>query len=338
MCRLSKLWSISVVAALLIATAPGCGPTTKKVTKKKTATAESAKPQTGMKTLEKGEAPASFPSSADGLLRPVSGLQGLNPQITYDEKDPNRPIVSLIFPPQPGITDDNLSHINGIRTLEWLGLNSSQVAGPGLVNIQGMTALKRIDMHGCRSMTDEGLAHITNLPNLEWVIITHSLIDGSGLKFLKNLPKLRYLNLTNSKITGPGLDELADCPALDSLWLSGAPLRDEGLANLKNLKQLKFLYLNDTLVSGPGLENLKDLSNLQLLDLQNTGIKGPSLAPLAGIIKLKTLDVSGTHVGDEDLKTLSGFQLTWLGIKTTKVTPDGAEKLKKDLPSTNIEY
>jgi hypothetical protein len=139
-------------------------------------------------------------------------------------------------------------------------------------------------------------------------------LGGHALELAQNDPRLEvsYQQL-DSKITDEHLALLKELKGLVHLNLRGQPVTDDQLANLKDLTSLTELHLEKTKITDKGLAHLKGLVNLEYLNLYETAVTDAGLANLEGMKKLKNLYV-------------------W----QTKVTEAGAAKLKKAIPTVDL--
>jgi hypothetical protein len=139
-------------------------------------------------------------------------------------------------------------------------------------------------------------------------------LGGLALELAQNDQHLdvSYIQ-TDGKWSDEHLAVLKDLKGLVHLNLRGQPVTDAQLAYLKPLTELTELHLEKTKITDKGLENLKGLVNLEYLNLYGTAVSDAGLANLEGMKKLKHLYV-------------------W----QTKVTEAGAAKLKKAIPSADV--
>src|SRR6185437_9412540 len=112
---------------------------------------------------------------------------------------------------------------------------------------------------------------------------------------------------------------------------------DEHLALLKDLKGLVHLNLRNQPVTDAQLVYLKPLTDLTELHLEKTKITDKGLENLKGLVNLEYLNLYGTAVSDAGLLNLEGMKkLKHLYVWQTKVTDAGAAKLKKAIPSVDV--
>jgi hypothetical protein len=134
------------------------------------------------------------------------------------------------------------------------------------------------------------------------------------LAHVGKLGRLKLLFLTSSLVTNNGMERLKDMRHLRYLDLSGTCISEEGLAHLKGLHRLESLYLNgNTLLGDVGLMHLRSMGRLGFLSLNETGVSD------AGLIHLKELS-----------------NLKYLYLNYSKVSKDGASKLRLAMPRTVI--
>ena len=130
------------------------------------------------------------------------------------------------------------------------------------------------------------------------------------------------LDLLDSPILDAHLEQLNALSSLESLFLSGLTrISDEGLKYLVGLTNLKVLDISGSAsnpnrrnITDAGLQNLNGLTKLEKLNLNRTQITNAGVAHLNRLSNLKTLSLHGTQV-----------------------TADGVDKLKRSLPSCQIE-
>lgn len=144
-------------------------------------------------------------------------------------------------------TDEDLSVVEGLASLESLSISRAQI-------------------------TDEGLKHLRGLSNLEWLWIVDSDITGAGLTGLRESTKLKRVWLYNTRFNDDGLRNLSDLTKLLHLDLNRTDISDEGLKHLGGLVFLESLRLEGTRISDRGLKHLTGLVGLQSVYLENTAV------------------------------------------------------------------
>jgi Leucine Rich repeat len=130
------------------------------------------------------------------------------------------------------VTDGEMPHLSGLKSLTDLSLYNTTVTDAGLVHLCKMTNLRELDL-GKTAVTDAGLVHLSKMTNL------------------------RQLGLGKTAVTNAGLLHLNRMTNLESLDLSGTAVTDAGLVHLSGFRVLGGLYLNGTKVTKKGIEELK---------------------------------------------------------------------------------
>ena len=149
-----------------------------------------------------------------------------------------------------------------------------------------------------------------------FVSLRDTTAADDDLQVLCELPRVENLDLTNTKITGAGLAHLRHLTGLKYLGLWQTQVDDAGLAHIAGLTKLQTLMLDNTKVTYEGMHQLQGLANIEeWLGLCHTGVTDQGLEHFRGFKKLRSLNLRGTGV-----------------------TAAGVERLKRDLPNTDISF
>ena len=90
-------------------------------------------------------------------------------------------------------TDGDLAHLKGLKGLQWLDLEVSNITDAGLVHLKGLTGLQRLTLSS--TITDAGLVHLKGLTALRELNLRGTKITDAGAASLrKALPKARILH------------------------------------------------------------------------------------------------------------------------------------------------
>jgi serine/threonine protein kinase len=253
------------------------------------------------------------PSPRDVPQKPtgLAALRQLGGKIEFDERDPARPVVSIILDRTP-ITDADLVHLQGLNRLKALNLVGTSITDAGLVYLHGLSGLQWLELTGTQ-VSDEGLAQLRDLTNLEWLFLNYTKITDSGLRHLQMLSKVKTLQLGGTAITDRGLHHLEKLPQLSTLTLYNTKLTSEGLKQFASFPELTDLNLAYTQVGDAGLAHLEALPHLRTLTLDGTDVSD------AGLIELQKLK-----------------QIEQIYLRNTKVSDAGAAALRKALPKAKI--
>jgi hypothetical protein len=115
-------------------------------------------------------------------------------------------------------------------------------------------------------------------------------------------------------ISGNDLSKLGDFPEIRMLFLQDIAVDDAALSHLPQLKNLEWLVLSDRQVSDEVAPKIAKLSSLHHLFLDGTQITDAALASIATMRTLKYVNLKATHATDA-----------------------GIEKLRRELPTAEIE-
>jgi hypothetical protein len=149
----------------------------------------------------------------------------------------------------PGVSDEALAHIAGLRHLQLLSLGGNDVGDSGLAHLEGMTDLEELNLNATK-VGDAGLMHLRRMSELKILYLGRTRVTDAGLAHLEDFEKLIALNLTETRVTDAGLRRLTGIRSLREVYLSrvvdegGAPLITEaGLDALRRARpDLKVEY------------------------------------------------------------------------------------------------
>jgi hypothetical protein len=121
---------------------------------------------------------------------------------------------TLTFYCCPGITDEGVAHLRGLKDLRTLRLYREDFPGPGqpdrpritdagLEKLKGLTGLEYLDLMG-QGITDAGLEHLKGLTSLKDLYLSGEGVTDQGLEHLRGLTRLRYLHLYRTGVTPAG--------------------------------------------------------------------------------------------------------------------------------------
>jgi hypothetical protein len=121
--------------------------------------------------------------------------------------------------------------------------------------------------------------------------------------------------------------------------LDSPHVTDDSLASLKHLCGLTRVYIGECSITKRGLKELQSVPSLQELYLSCSCVDDDALAILARCPHLKLLEIQRCNVTDAGLTSLQGSaSLRTLILVDVEVTEDGVSKLRKKLPTCNIDY
>ncbi len=268
-------------------------------------------------------------------VRGASGDQVLQGPATLPEGDLRVTIINLC---RSAATDDGLTHLQTLTSLESLSLSETRVSDAGLGHLRGLKKLRILALAGT-AVTGEGLARVQALPGLEELTLDGTRVDAAGLAQLRPLTRLRQLSLVKLPVGDAGVAHLAALTNLRRLNLADTNVTDAGLEHLRALTNLQQLHLaHNVRVGNAGVRHLLALKDLQYLDLNRTGIDSAGLENLDALQDLRELDVVNTKVGDAGLAHLASVaSLRSLVLGGTQVTDAGMAHLTRLKSLRNLD-
>jgi hypothetical protein len=163
----------------------------------------------------------------------------------------------------------------------------------------------------------------------------------SGLSELPNLETIdcRSRSAEEPCVTDALFGKLASLKHVRCLKLRYANISDAGMETISRFHELRDLDLCGTAVTTAGIRHLKATPLLEFLYLRDTQIDDAAIETLAALENLKVLDLSGTKVTDKSIPLLRQRlpHLFHLDISRTRISEEGAQKLKAMLPAAGIE-
>jgi internalin A len=110
------------------------------------------------------------------------------------------------------ITDEDLTCLKGLPSLQELDLSHTTVTNKGLVHLATCAKLTKLNL-SFTNVNDHGLKHLQPLTKLKWLDLERQAKDEKhcftdvGLNMLKHLKELEYVNLSCHHATEVGLTE-----------------------------------------------------------------------------------------------------------------------------------
>ena len=136
----------------------------------------------------------------DGTACTVKGFTALH----------NLPQLRRLTLNKSGVSDKELAVIAGCKELRELVLPESTITDAGLVEIEKLPKLEKLDISDAAKVTDKGIAHIVKLERLEELFLNKTSITDKGLLELKPLEGLRALSVGGTKVTQAAAEKFPD--------------------------------------------------------------------------------------------------------------------------------
>lgn len=235
--------------------------------------------------------------------------------------------------------DDELQYLAPLKRLRSLRLSADdEVTGVGLKHITQATEMESLVLKQFKGLSDEGLAQLRPLKRLRELEFGDAKPTAAGFSAVAELTLLESFKLPKG-LTDAHLAHLAGLVKLRELDLSNQEqITDAGLAKLDKLTALERLQLGGAGgVTGAGLAAFAGAVQLTTLHLdQCEGLTDEGLAGVAKLTQLEHLDLP-KQIGDAGLVQLAPLKnLTWLGVRESKVTPAGAKKFAAGFPERQV--
>ena len=240
--------------------------------------------------------------------------------------------------------------------------DGSQLSADDIAAIGRLPAVRKLQIHNCRTLDDAAVASLTGLTHLDTLALTNSsltdatvetistafpaLVDldlssnanmtGAALKWISALPNLERLGLLQNRFNDLNTRRLAKLQALEVLDLRGnMEAGDMTLDVLGKLPKLRALKHRSTAVTDDGIERLAASGSLEALLLQDFAITDAAGAALARIGTLASLEIFRCQgFGSDGVKSLA--PLKKLGRLTLRDLPevgDAGLTVLADLPA-----
>ena len=158
-----------------------------------------------------------------------SGFEGFGAEL--EDADARRQVryVSLVA---AKITDADLIHLRGLKSLETLHLSGTNISDAGLFHLKDVKSLKQLHVDGT-NITDAGLVHLTKHTSLTHLNLAKTEVTDVGLAQLKRLRSLKVLNINSTKISDRGFAQLHGLTSLEMLHFQDTSITVAGLVPLK---------------------------------------------------------------------------------------------------------
>jgi hypothetical protein len=190
-----------------------------------------------------------LPSLKLAVQKLARGSWGRTPQDSFDGDGiviPELGVVFLSGPlptlfPEGRIADDGLlTRLAGLRHLESLNLDLTDVTDRGVRSLAGLSRLQALSL-GSTLVTDEGMQAIGKLTTLTVLALFDTSVTDAGLRELQNLSGLKELYLGGTQVKGSAFSVLRGLNSLEVVYLHGTPLNDDGCVSLCKLESIRTL-------------------------------------------------------------------------------------------------
>lgn len=153
-------------------------------------------------------------------------------------------------------------------------------------------------------------------------------LAGQAWLRLEKLKDLQDLDLAAQHLSNDALKSVGKLKHLRTLNLFGNPLDSIALTHITELDKLETLYLYRTFIDDKGIESIAKLKNLKRLNMMDTFLTDKGLDLLGTCKQLRHLTIGNSKArNSQEGKFPESF-----------FTPAGVERLRENLPKTNITY
>ena len=213
------------------------------------------------------------PAADEKLSRIATQVRNLGGQVTFDETNPDKPVITVDLHRAP-VGDNDLAFLDSLSTLKTLDLSYTRITDAGLKHVRGLKGLKRFALHGTK-ITDDGLNEIAKLAELENLFLAETAVTDRGLEHLRELTKLESLELDHTQLSDAGSASFTKLNRLRRLVLNHTQVGDDGLKQLEGLWQ------------APGCGRVQNKSDQGRNRTASEGIAGNPDQPLTGELAVR---------------------------------------------------
>ena len=219
---------------------------------------------------------------------PASEIEALGGHIFKSPKTGK--VIEVKLNGSAKLSDEDLVHVSGYKSLTDLSLEGTTVTGSGLVHLAQLRKLEWLNLWQT-NLDDKGLAQLTNLKSLRHLPIGSTRITDAGLDHLKEIEGLLYLGLRDTGVTDDGVAKLITLPALKEINLRNTRVTDKCIASLVRIKTLQKVWLGETKVTAKGRIRLRSTLPQCVIDL--TEELSPGHDPKYPVTPLKLPGIPG---------------------------------------------
>jgi Leucine-rich repeat (LRR) protein len=162
-------------------------------------------------------------------------------------------LAQLVKPEPPQITPELLTRVAALPGLTLLDLSFNPgVTDELLVHLRGMKKLKTLQLYNS-AIQGPGLEHIARLENLDYLDLSFTQIDDDALKWIAQSKNLTGLSISRTRVTDAGLHHLDGLQSLKNISLRDTSITDEAFKLLPKLPNLFKAELQHTNVTPEGV-------------------------------------------------------------------------------------
>lgn len=258
---------------------------------------------------------------------------------------------TLQFKETSKLTDENLSELSRIRTLQEVTISGVPVSDVLFQHLRSHIDLRSLSLEGVE-ITDDGLKGLSAHPRITEFRIArlkitddgirnlsqHSAFISAGLRLCPNItdfgieafvtaqPGLMDLRIEHLGISDAGMASIGKLANLSLLAVSSEPnITDAGVKHLAGLEYLRSVRLEDCAITDESLKTIASLANLGSLSLIHLkGVTDAGIKHLETHPQVDVLTLSHNSLTDEVFKSFGAMKkLRMLSVSDPNLTGEG---------------
>lgn len=235
--------------------------------------------------------------------RAVARVESIGGSVTYEFPAEHSAVLNWIGPDYQrtvakidlsysSVTDGELrSIVRDFPELTWLGLFDTNITDEGLTHVGKLQSLEFLWLDKTK-ITDDGIPHLQSLPRLRKLLLQYTSVGDESMATLAKISTLQELALAETHVTDVGVRALRPLK-LTSLKLDGTAITDASAATLTSFTGLQKLDIFNTSVSDHTFEAARNWRSLTLLRCHDTQITDAVVPKLAKIKTLRAVTLNG---------------------------------------------
>lgn len=232
------------------------------------------------------------------------------------------------------ISDEGISHLEGLVNLEELKIVGSAVTSKSFYYLRKMKRLRELEITpagGPSLIADNDFRSIESITSLKTLVLNRARISDKAALSLAKLTSLEHLHLWETGITAKSAAVIGSLSRLKTLSIPIYRYADDWLKELRRLHNLEAIFeVAGSDLTDQGVIYLSELSKLRNLNLAGTKISSNGFTPLCALGALEQLNLCQTNISDQSLAAvLNGMKsLTELHLEKTRITGVGLRPLQ----------
>ena len=149
----------------------------------------------------------------------------------------------------------------------------------------------------------------------------------------------RQQNGSPTLIDDSAFTKICHFPRVWNISVDDSTISDQSIGEVRRLPKLSVLRIGKSRIGDEGVKALVENDAIENLILSNNRITDASSHYYQSLPKLYYLKLSGTMITDASVAALSlNNGLTYLDVRDTGITPEGASRLRQALPNCKVVH